>query len=151
SFDEPARLDGEDAETETVVAAEAPGLDPAAAYTVNARALRRWASERLTLTPRPDGSTDALFRFEGTTCSNMGHPLKFEYHVKLGPRRDGYPIRTQRCAPAADDTGHTKMCGYVGRGDSLIDEVAGDTPLAGEPLDAVIGWARPASSAGCYC
>ena len=150
SFDEPVRVDGDGAEADAAVA-EAPGLDPAATYTVNARALRRWAAERLTLTPRPDGSTDALFRFEGTTCSNMGHPLKFEYHVKLGPRRDGYPIRTQRCAPAADDTGHTKMCSYAGRGDAVVEEVASDAPLAGEPLDAVIGWARPASSAGCYC
>jgi hypothetical protein len=43
------------------------------------------------------------------------------------------------------------MCGYVGRGDALIDEVAEDTPLAGERLDAVIGWPRPVSSTGCYC
>ena len=129
----------------------APALDPKAAYSTNTRALRRWAAERLTLTPREDGSIDALFRYEGTTCSNMGHPLRFEYRVRLGPRDDGYPIRGQRCAPAADDTGHTRMCGYLGRGDALLDEVAADTPLAGEPLSAVIGWQRPASVAGCYC
>jgi hypothetical protein len=131
--------------------ADAPVLDRAAAYTVNARALRRWANERLTLTPRADGSTDALFRYEGTTCSNMGHPLRFDYHVRLGPRTDGYPIRAQRCAPAADDTGHTKMCSYEGMGDALIEIVADDAPLNGEPLSAVIGWHRPASVAGCYC
>jgi hypothetical protein len=43
------------------------------------------------------------------------------------------------------------MCGYVGRGDALIDEVVADAPLAGEPLSAVIGWQRAASVAGCYC
>jgi hypothetical protein len=128
-----------------------PVLDPKAVYATNTRALRRWASERLTLTPREDGSTDALFRFEGTTCSNMGHPLRFEYHVQLGPRVEGYPIRRQRCAPAADDAGYTRMCGYVGRGDALMDEVADETPLAGEPLRAVIGWHRAVSVAGCYC
>ena len=81
----------------------------------------------------------------------MGHPLRFDYHVQLGPRGDGYPIRTQRCRPAADDTGHTHMCGYISVGDDLIDAVGRDTPLAGEPLRAVIGWTRPVSSAGCYC
>jgi hypothetical protein len=141
SFDEPAGTD----------AVDEPRLDSAAAYTVNVRALRRWAAERLTLTPRADGSTDARFRYEGTTCSNMGHPLRFEYHVRLGPRRDGYPIEHQRCLPAADDTGRTRMCNYQGMGDALIDLIEADAPLAGQPLQAVIGWQRPASVAGCYC
>ncbi len=131
--------------------ADGPVLDAAAAYTVNARALRRWAAERLTLTPRPDGSTDALFRYEGTTCSNMGHPLRFEYHVRLGLRRDGYPIGGQRCVPADGDTGHTRMCSYQGMGDALVELVEADAPLAGQPLSAVIGWSRPTSVAGCYC
>jgi hypothetical protein len=94
---------------------------------------------------------DALFRYEGTTCSNMGRPLLFDYHVQLGPRGDGYPIRAQRCRPAAEDTGHTHMCGYISVGDDLIAAVGRDTPLAGEPLRAVIGWTRPLSAAGCYC
>ena len=145
AFDEPtADAVGDDA-------IPPPVLDRSAAYTVNKKALRRWAAERLTLTPRDDGSIDALFRYEGTTCSNMGHPLRFDYHVELGPRGDGYPIRTQRCRPAAHDTGHTHMCGYISVGDDLIADVGRDTPLAGEPLRAVIGWTRPVSSAGCYC
>ena len=53
-----------------------------------------------------DGSLDAVFRYDGTTCTNMGRPLAFHYNVKLGPRAEGYPIREQRCAPAAGDTGH---------------------------------------------
>lgn len=145
TFDEPA-ADGADA-----IDAEAPILDPSAAYTVNRKALRRWAAERLTLTRRDDGSVDALFRYEGTTCTNMGRPLRFDYHVQLGPPTDGYPIRAQRCRPADDDTGHTHMCGYISVGDDLIDAVGRDAPLAGEPLGAVIGWTRPVSSAGCYC
>jgi hypothetical protein len=43
------------------------------------------------------------------------------------------------------------MCGYISVGDDLIAAVGRDAPLAGEPLRAVIGWARPASAAGCYC
>jgi hypothetical protein len=146
SFDEPGRVDGR-----VDGAGEEPPLAAGATYSVNARALRRWASERLTLTRRDDGSTDALFRYEGTTCSNMGHPLRFDYHVRLGPRGEGYPIRAQRCAPAAEDTGHTRMCSYQGMGEALIELVAGDTPLRGKRLDAVIGWERSSSSTGCYC
>jgi hypothetical protein len=146
TFDEPTRIDAADDAVPDPLA-----LDPAAAYTVNARALRRWACERLTLTPRADGSTDARFRYEGTTCSNMGHPLRFEYHVRLGPRRDGYPIGGQRCVAAADDTGHTKMCNYQGMGETLMELIEADAPLAGQPLNAVIGWTRPTSVAGCYC
>ena len=53
-----------------------------------------------------------MFRYDGTTCTNMGRPLTFHYNVKLGPRAEGYPIREQRCAPAAGDTGHELMCQY---------------------------------------
>ena len=35
------------------------------------------------------------FRYEGTTCRNMGRPILFDYTVKLGPREEGYPIREQ--------------------------------------------------------
>jgi hypothetical protein len=76
-------------------------------YTVKTKALKRWAEERLSLQRRADGAIDALFRYEGTTCTNMGRPLAFQYHVELGPREDEYRIREQRCGPAPGDTGHT--------------------------------------------
>ncbi len=71
-----------------------------ARYSANAKALARWAANRLSITPRDDGSTEALFRYEGTTCSNMGRPLFFDYHVTLGPREDGYVIRARLPADA---------------------------------------------------
>ena len=46
-------------------------------------------------TTADDGGVDALFRYEGTTCTNMGRPLRFDYRVTLGPREEGYPIREQ--------------------------------------------------------
>ncbi len=146
SFDEPIR---DDAPADD--AAEAPGLDRSAAYTVNHKALRRWAAERLTLTARADGSTDALFRYEGTTCSNMGHPLRFDYHVQLGPRArrvsDPRPaLRAGRRRYRAH--AHVRLHQRRRR---LIEAVGRDAPLAGLPLDAVIGWHRPVSAAGCYC
>jgi hypothetical protein len=124
-------------------------LTPAAKYQVNSKALRRWADERLSMEQRGDGTIEALFRYDGTTCNNMGQPLAFEYRVKLGPPEERYPIREQNCAPAPGDLGHAHMCKFA---DGELLRVIGDEkPLAGRPLDEVIAWRRPTSPAGCYC
>jgi hypothetical protein len=113
--------------------------------------LKRWAEERLSITTNPDDTLDATFRYEGTTCTNMGRSLAFDYAVKLGPRAQGYPILEQRCAPAAGDTGHTKMCQYLENPERLISSIDREKPLSGEPLNAVLSWQRNPSAAGCYC
>jgi hypothetical protein len=122
-----------------------------ATYSVGVKALARWSTERLSIAVRDDGSIDALFRYDGTTCMNMGRPLRFHYHVTLGSRQDGYPIREQSCGPAPGDEGHTSMCRYLSDGKEWMASIASERPLLGEPLDAVVRWARPASPAGCYC
>ena len=63
----------------------------------------RWSADS-------DGTVDAVFRYEGTTCTNMGRPLRFQYRVTLGPPEEGFPIREQGCAPSDGDEGHTYMC-----------------------------------------
>ena len=126
-------------------------LDQDAEYSVNRKALKRWAEERLSIDRNPDGSLDARFRYEGTTCTNMGRPLTFNYDVKLGPRAEGYPIWEQRCAPADGDMGHTAMCKYVENPARLMAAIEADKPLGGERLNAVLSWQRIASAAGCYC
>lgn len=128
-----------------------PILDPDARYSVNRRALQRWAAERLTMTTRDDGSIDAVFRYDGTTCTNMGRPLAFDYRVTLGPRVEGYPIREQCCAPAHGDTGHTHMCRYVENPQALMDAIDHEAPLHGQPLNAVLAWPREPDAAGCFC
>lgn len=120
-------------------------------YTVNAKALRRWAAERLRLQTLPDGKILAKFRYDGTTCSNMGRPLVFDYTVLLGSREEGYPIVEQSCAPAPGDTSYQSMCQYIKRGEDLMEEVAREKPLAGQPLEDVLGWNRAANLSGCYC
>jgi hypothetical protein len=124
---------------------------PAPAYTVKAKALKRWAEERLSLDRRADGVTHAIFHYEGTTCSNMGRPLLFDYHVDLGPREDGYPIREQRCAPAPGDTGHAHMCKHMENPSLLSNAIASEKPCLGQPLSAVLAWQRPTCAPGCYC
>ena len=126
-------------------------LNQDAEYTVNRKALKRWAEERLSLRVNDDGSIDARFRYDGTTCTNMGQPLTFYYDVKLGSRAEGYPIRKQCCAPAPDDEGHTFMCRYRDNPSQLMDDIDREKPLHGERLDAVLSWLREPSAAGCYC
>jgi hypothetical protein len=126
-------------------------LDSDAQYSVNTKALKRWAEERLSLRKSEDGSIEAKFRYDGTTCTNMGRPLTFEYRVKLGPPESGYKIEEQHCAPAAADTGHTRMCQYLEDPEHLMSSIQRERPLAGQPLNAVLSWQRQASAAGCYC
>ncbi len=126
-------------------------LDRDAEYSVNTKALRRWAGERLSLHAREDGTIEAQFRYDGTTCTNMGRPLTFLYDVELGPRAEGYPIREQRCSPAPGDSGHTQMCEYLQNADALTKAIHGERPLSGQRLNAVLAWRRTACAAGCYC
>jgi hypothetical protein len=126
-------------------------LDMDAEYSINRKALKRWAEERLSLHVNRDGSVDALFRYDGTTCTNMGRPLTFHYNVKLGPRAEGYPIREQHCAPAPGDEGHSLMCKYLDNPSQLMVAIDREKPLGGEPLNTVLSWQRKPSGAGCYC
>ncbi len=100
---------------------------------------------------RADGTIDAVFRYEGTTCTNMGRPLQFQYRVTLGPREEGYPIREQQCAPSEGDEGHTYMCRYMSNREHLMVAIDREKPLSGRPLNDVLTWTRPACAAGCYC
>ncbi|MGB9456127.1 MAG: hypothetical protein WCB12_08800 [Bryobacteraceae bacterium] len=122
----------------------------ASGYSTNRKALRRWAAERLTISRRDDGTTGARFRYQGTTCTNMGRALEFDYHVSLGRREEGYPVLEARCGPAPGDTGHTFMCQYDADG-RLLAAVDAEKPLLGRPLHEVLQWQRPPSAAGCYC
>ncbi|HEV3200955.1 MAG TPA: hypothetical protein VGZ73_23795 [Bryobacteraceae bacterium] len=120
-------------------------------YTVKPKALKRWAGERLALDQRADGTIEALFRYEGTTCTNTGRPLTFHYRVTLGSREDGYLIQDQRCVPAPGDTGHTYMCRYLENPGELSAAIAREKPFLGQPLSAVLSWPRAECAPGCYC
>jgi hypothetical protein len=128
-----------------------PLLETSATYVTNAKALRRWVDERLTLRINDDGTVDAQFRYEGTTCSNTGRALFFDYTVKLGPKSEGYPIREQQCAPAPGDEGHKFMCRYMNNAEHLMVAIDREKPLLGQRLNDVLTWQRPVVAAGCYC
>jgi hypothetical protein len=126
-------------------------LDCDAKYTVNAKALARWSAERLTLTTKSDGATEALFQYEGKTCSNLGRPIRFLYRVQLGEREKGYPIREQSCGPAPGDQGHKSMCSFMDNAELLMSSINADKPLLGQRLDRVLSWDGASTGAGCYC
>ena len=128
-----------------------PYVQPGSKYAVNARALQKWAAERLTLKRSEDGGVDALFRYDGTTCTNLGRPLAFHYNLRLGPREQGFPVRQQRCAPAPDDEGHAYMCEYIRDREGLMTAIDAEKPLLGQPLSAALSWRPASSAAGCYC
>jgi hypothetical protein len=147
---EPRALGGSQPETPN---AEIPTAAPrAAAYTVGTRALRKWAGERVRIERRDDGLAEARFRFDGTTCSNSGHPLAFDYVVTLSaPTADGRVLRTE-CQPAPDDDGFKKMCAYLSDPAALMAAIAEEhPPVVGRSLDAVFAWERAAAPSGCHC
>ena len=133
------------------VATKKIALTRNAKYTVNSRALQKWSQERLRLKFLPGGSVEAHFRYEGTTCSNMGRALEFDYCVKLGAAHDDYKILETSCAPAPDDTGHTQQCEYLSNADALMRSIATEKPLLGRPLNDVLAWVRPPNPSGCFC
>jgi hypothetical protein len=147
----PYRRGRQSSAPELSMAVEETPLDRNARYSTSIKALQRWSVERLSIATRADGTVDAVFRYDGTTCTNMGRPLQFHYHVTLGPPDEGYPIREQRCRPAPGDEGHTSMCRYIGDGEELMASIERERPLHGQPLDDVVRWTRPVNPAGCYC
>ena len=132
-------------------AARRSALDPNAKYSINARALRKWSEERLKWKCLADRTIEAQFRYEGTTCSNLGRPLEFHYRVTLGPPDGGFKIMHAECRPADGDTGHKEMCAYLDNPQNIMGSIAGEKPLLGRPLNDVLAWAHPSSPAGCYC
>ncbi len=150
SLEDVRRLQPAPAELSSPVA-NGSALNHNATYSIHPRALRKWSQERLRLKVLNDQSVEAEFRYEGTTCSNLGCPLEFDYHVQLGPSRHGYPILRTDCFPHPGDTGHTRMCEYINNADALLSNIEQEKPLAGRLLNEVLSWQRPPSPAGCYC
>lgn len=134
-------------ETDSKVSA----LTRGAKYTVNLRALRKWAAERLQLTTLPDNSIEARFRYEGTTCVNLGHSLEFDYRIKLASPQESYRILEMSCSPTQSDVGHKSQCEYLKDADALMRAIATEKPLLGQPLDAVLTWQRAYAPSGCFC
>ncbi|HVU33886.1 MAG TPA: hypothetical protein VHE61_10655 [Opitutaceae bacterium] len=142
-------------------AARSNGLDVGVpTYSVNPRALQKWSRERVRFETHEGGEIVAWFRFDGTTCSNMGRPLAFDYRVVLRPpassavdagARPSFLIAETDCRPVAGDEGHRFMCEYLRDAEGLMAAIATPPPLLGRPLDDVLTWRRTTASTGCHC
>ncbi len=120
-------------------------------YRTNVRALQKWSEERLRLRMLDDRSVEARFRYEGKTCSNMGHVLEFDYHITLRPAHEGYRIVEARCAPAPEDIGHKLMCQYLEDPKPFMKTIDRERPMVGKLLNDILTWSREYSPSGCYC
>ncbi|WED65046.1 hypothetical protein PXH66_22075 [Synoicihabitans lomoniglobus] len=130
---------------------EPPPLTTNAQYTVARKALGKWADQRLHIDTHDDGRISARFRFEGSTCSNMGHPLAFDYRIVLAPARDAHRVLETACDPAPGDTGYQQQCAYLRDADDTMASIAEPPPILGQPLDAILTWQRETRQSGCYC
>ncbi|MBX3427901.1 MAG: hypothetical protein KF688_19635 [Pirellulales bacterium] len=132
-------------------------MQPPPAYAFPLKTLSLWRTKRLTITGGGSAgdsgrSVAAVFRFDGSTCTNMGVPLAFEYRVELQRELGGaYRIVGCDCAPAADRPGYQSMCRYLDAPRQYMDELAAYRPLVGSLLDEALAWNPPTSPAGCLC
>lgn len=130
---------------------KATALDKDALYSVSAKALKKWTQNRLKLQKNADGTFTALFRYDGSTCSNLGRPLAYEYRLKLGPAAEGYPIIAAQCQAADGENGYTSMCEYRRNPALLTEIIEQEKPLLGKSINAVLTWEHTTKHCGCYC
>ncbi len=119
-------------------------------YAFSNQALERWVVEHLDLKRDEDG-VRAVFRFHGTTCSNLGMPLLLRYEVELAGPPEGYRIRSAKCRPDANDSGLQAMCSYLEDAEGLMASIQSEHPLEGCPLDMALEWNPQISPSGCLC
>lgn len=120
-------------------------------YAFPRKALTKWSGQLLTLEPQADGGLTARFRYDGSTCSNAGMPLTYQYEVNLSPAGDGHRIRGGSCLPIADDDGYTFQCQFSQTPEQMSGAWPEGIPLIGLPLAEALDWEPTENSAGCLC
>lgn len=120
-------------------------------YAFSPRALEGWKKKRLELSE--DGEAlEAVFRFNGSTCTNLGLPLRFEYRVGLSREESGdYRLESFTCEPHPEDTGHKGMCSYLADAEAIMEKIRQPPKLPVRSLEKILEWSPPASPAGCLC
>ena len=129
----------------------APPLTQDTSYEFSLRGIRLWAETRLQLEELDNGQRCAKFKFNGSTCTNMGWPLEFEYEVVIDSAQEQYRILEMNCRAGTLHEGYKKMCSYIEKGEELTRRIAQEKPLIGQPLNDVLGWDANINPAGCLC
>jgi hypothetical protein len=144
----PSEPDGATA-TETIAKPSPLRNDPQ--YGFSKKALKLWGKDRMELKTECDGTIRACFHLEGSTCSNMGHPLAFDYHMHLAAEENEYRILDTACVVDKKVSGYRAMCSYIEDHRGIMESIKGEKPLDGELLDAVIDWDPDSVASGCLC
>lgn len=118
-------------------------------YTMPLRALRKWAVERVELKPGPDDAVEASFRFDGSTCSNLGQPLVLDFRLRLQPSGQSYVIQSATCRPA--DEGWQKMCAALEHPEAFLRALALSQPTPGRRLEESLAAEPEPAPSGCLC
>jgi hypothetical protein len=114
------------------------------------KALERWSRDLLTLSKTENGTLEARFRLEGSTCGNIG--LTIDFTVRLGGGPGSWFIDGGDCRPAPGDRGCGHMCCSTRASLDSAFETARDTqPLVGQPLADALDWNPTMNPAGCIC
>ncbi|MEO2047746.1 MAG: hypothetical protein ABGX16_14370 [Pirellulales bacterium] len=121
-------------------------------YAFPKKALSKWRDKRLRVTAEPNNELLAIFRFDGSTCTNMGLPLAFDYKVRLKREQaGGHRILSSSCEPAEEHLGYQNMCAFLDKPKRYMTLLRAHQPLVGQPLSEVLAWQSPTSPAGCLC
>jgi hypothetical protein len=122
------------------------------AYGFPDRTLQLWRNKRLRITAERGGELLATFRFDGSTCSNMGVALSFDYQVRLARNgSDGYRIVDCSCRPTEGHEGYLSMCAVLDDPERHMESIESYKPFLDRPLHEVLAWQASLSPAGCLC
>ena len=121
-------------------------------YAFSERALSLWKKKRLRLTVQRNHDLVAQFRFDGSTCNNLGVPLIFDYFADLEREGDdGYRITRCSCRQADADVGCRSMCAYLDNPLEYMAQLESYQPLVGLLLKDALLWNPSTSQTGCLC
>ena len=128
-----------------------PSCGESSSYSFSKKALDGWREKRLEVLGEGD-ELQAIFRFDGSTCTNLGLPLLFEYRINLCRQGENdYRLLEFSCEPHPDDTGHTGMCSYLQDPEAIMEKIRVPPALPGSSLAKVLEWSPQVSPAGCLC
>lgn len=125
--------------------------EPLHTYSYSPRVLKRWIKNYLSLEEQIDGSLKGKFTYKGSTCSNGGVKLDFEYHTDLVLKDGRYHIQETSCFPVKDNFGYKSTCPYPKQGDEILKVIGDDRPFVGEALDETLKWDPEVNPSGCMC
>jgi hypothetical protein len=122
------------------------------AYTINERALARWAKESLAVLAQEGSRTSFRFRYTGSTCLNGG--AEFPAHLDLTLEHEGgrYHVAEAVVALDPEDTGALTSCRYdPAQRRAIVARNVAHSGVLGADLEEFLRADRPVNPGGCFC